>query len=259
MQHIQGISNNAGSARRDIFLAAGLGVFGIMLVIQGVNLVFSGESSPNWLVALFSLLVGLALLGWTFWFGTRYAGYLNEQRAQSRIADIPAGSLSDEFIYFRNLVLPENRSIGEIDGVLLGPHGALVIEVASISGEYICERDTWYKYLPAPTGKTEDKFRPAKPKTKRQIIDSPTWHVIRAAREVKAWLSVRELPQVPVQPVVVLTRGKIIDNRQSSCPIIEQADFESFLHDSLFSQLAATNLPEITSGEVEQIAQRLKG
>jgi hypothetical protein len=138
--------------------------------------------------------------------------------------------------------------VGEIDGVLLGPHGALVMELEHSQGEFASEGDTWYRYLNLKDTSESDKNR-------RRMDDSPTWAAIRAGREVKAWLSVRELPLIPVRPVVVLSRGKIRSVKRPSCPVVELWSIQSFIESNL---LQNPTQPVASGSAVEQIAQRLQ-
>ena len=166
-----------------------------------------------------------------------------------------SSKLDDAYIYFRNLILAGRALNGSIDGILLGPNGALVIKVANLTGTFICEGDNWYKFTGGVNRLTKeipDKFR-------RRLNDSPTWHAIRATREIKSWLSVRNLPQVSVQPLVVLSQGKIHSAKRPGCPVVELWHIESFLKDNFLPKYETLIGEQLTSIELEQIAERLKG
>ncbi len=196
-------------------------------------------------------ILGLCLLGGSGWFGLKAWIYWEERGNQENLSQILDHFLGKEFIYFRNLSLPGTRSVGTIDGVLLGPHGALVLQIEQERGEFACEGDTWYRYISKNTGADPDKYR-------RRLEDSPTWAAIRAAREVKAWLSVRELPLVPVRPVVVLTNGSIRSTKRPSCPLVELSSLKNFIESNLLQALPQLVAEPISGGTVEQIAQRLQ-
>jgi hypothetical protein len=227
---------------RDLGLAGGLGVVALLFIF----LAFS--------ISIWILVLGLPLLAGAFWFVNRAGVTLQKWRSQERLATLLHEVLGENYIYFLNLLLSENRSIGMIDGVLLGPYGALVLEVAPFSGQYICEGDTWYKYM----GEQGSDIKEQPILNRKRLKDSPTWKVIRAAREVKSWLSVRNLPQVPVQPVVVLDRGKLFSSKHPNCPIVEHADLENYLKEHLFHKGSSSEASIVSEGMLEQIAQRLK-
>jgi len=248
LQIIHGSSAKTRLSRRNLGLAVGLGLGGIILVLLPIFGVISTQ--VDWLI----IIGGVGLIAGAGWFGWQFWNYANYNRIQKQLDAHLANNLDNNFVYFRNLILPETKSVGEINGVLLGPHGALVIEVANLGGEFICERDTWYKF----TGGNKPNASDNLDKYRRRLTDSPTWHVIRAAREVKAWLSVRNLPQVPVQPVVVLAKGKVKSVKQPSCPIVELWYLETYLKSNLLSQATNSGTSPISKLAVEQIATRLK-
>ncbi len=209
------------------------------------------------------LVIGLALLGSGTWFGLSVGAYLQNRRVQDRLSEVLSRNLSDDFIYFRNLTLPGQRSVGEIDGVLLGPLGAVVMQVENYPGEYAIEGDTWYRYgrgkLDKPVAKPLSmvQLEPASNEPRRRLDDSPTWAAIRAAREVKAWLSVRGLPQVVVIPLVILGSGKLRSVKRPSAPVIEFGSIEEYIATTLLVQKPPEGEP-LAEIVVEQIAHRLQ-
>ncbi len=248
LQIIYGSSAKAGLSRRNLGIAFGLGFSGITLILLPVFGVITFQ--VDWLL----IIIGVGLIFGAGWFGGQFWNYTSHNRSQKQLDANLATNLDNSFVYFRNLTLPDTKSVGEINGVLLGPHGALVIELANLNGEFICERDTWYKFNGGNKPNASDNLD----KYRRRLTDSPTWHVIRAAREVKAWLSVRNLPQVPVQPVVVLAKGKVKSVKQPSCPIVELWYLETYLKSSLLTQANNTGTTPISKSSVEQIVTRLR-
>ena len=256
----QPISNRVKVYQRDLILALLQGGAGLLLLILLLLGLLSGAGPAFWI----ALVIGLGLVAGGLWFGMAVLNYWQKSHVQERIGEILTQNLGDEFIYFRNLTLPGQRSVGEIDGVLLGPPGAIVMQVEAGSGEYAVEGDTWYRYgrgksnKPTPKPLSQLQPGPALIEPRRRLDDSPTWAVIRAAREVKAWLSVRGLPQVIVQPIVVLGSGHIHNLKRPSAPVVELAGLGEYL----VNHFAAKPLP--IEGEplavvvVEQIAQRLQ-
>ncbi len=249
MRIIRGTNSKQAVFKRNIALSGGLGVAGLILFFLPLTGIIQSEFG-FWLL----VLPGLGLLILAGWFGWQVFKYQERSRSLDQIFTNLGYKLDDSYIFFRSLNLPENRSVGTIDGVLLGSHGALVIEVANIDGEYICEGDTWYRFI----GNKNPKALDNPEQYRRRLKDSPTWQVIHAAREVKAWLSVRNLPQVPVLPVVVLTKGVLLSSKHPSCQIIELDKFDEFMQTSLMSHTPVPGPQIISEVALEQIAERLK-
>ena len=234
--------------RRNLALTVGLGSGAVVCLLLPVSGLLPGQEGWSF---WFPAVLGLSLAGGAGWFGWQIWLYLDARSSQERLCLELGRFLNDDFIYFRNLTLPGTRSVGEIDGVLLGSHGALVLQVEQSQGDFSCEGDTWYRYRGSRTSADFGKNR-------RRVDDSPTWAAIRAGREVKAWLSVRELPLVPVRPVVVLSRGKIYSLKRPSCQVMELDAIKTFIQTSLLQEMPPLVIEPISGGTVEQIAQRLQ-
>jgi Nuclease-related domain len=210
------------------------------------------------IITLIVWLISVVLLGLAGWHGWQAWQKQQETLVEDRLETILTRFLGNDYIYFRNLVLPDTPSVGEIDGVLLGSHGAIVFQLENQEGEFICEGDTWFKYTGA--GKAPETVqKPLGVATlveiqRKQLEDSPSWQAIRATREVKAWLSVRDLPQILVQPVVVLSKGKLHSSKVPSCPIIRLEEIETYLR----AKFAPVNSEVVNLNEVEQITLRLQ-
>jgi hypothetical protein len=257
----QSVSTKHRTYRRDSSLALLLGVTGLILLFLLALGLFAGTSLGFWI----SLALAVGLLAGGAWFGRLAAGYRQNRQLQDKVSEILEANLGDDFIYLRNLILPGTRSVGEIDGVLLGPPGAVVIQMDSSRGDFAVEGDTWYRYVrgksnsPGPKPLSQFKAGPIPPtEPRRRLDDSPTWACIRAAREVKAWLSVRRLPQVVVHPMVILGKGRILQLKRPSAPAIEIGGLEEFINHNFLTHptpVESEILPEVT---VEQIATRLQ-
>jgi Nuclease-related domain len=227
--------------------------FGASLLLIVVPTVVFGVG----ILAAIGWVGGLVLLAVAIWYGWQAWQKQQENLVEERLEAMLGQFLGNDFIYFRNLVLPDIASIGEIDGVLLGPHGAVVLRVEHQPGEFICEGDTWYKYT-GTANQSEPVLKPLGVTTitevqRRRLEDSPSWQAIRATREVKAWLSVRDLPQILVQPVVVLSKGKLHSSKVPSCQIIQLNALESYLK----SRFVPVD-DHISLSTVEQITLRLQ-
>jgi hypothetical protein len=245
-------SNEQREFRLNLMLMLVLGGGGLVLLLLplgGISQSALGNTWGFWL----PLGLGLSLVAAGTWFGREVWIYQRSQISQERLCRLLKAFLGDDFIYFRNLTLPGTRSVGEINGVLLGSHGALVLQVEPGGGEFDCEGDTWYRY-PSNPGTGDSNLA----KKRRRMADSPSWAAIRAGREVKAWLSVRDLPAVPVRPVVVLVKGKMRSLKRPSCPVVELNSLQTFIQNSLLEKSPQLNTAQISGGAVEQIAQRLQ-
>jgi hypothetical protein len=222
----------------------------VLLLLPLSGLLPEGMVSSGWGFWI-PVVFGLGLVGGGGWFGRLVWIYLEGRTAQEALCEVLNQFLGQDYIYFRNLTLPGTRSVGAIDGVLLGPHGALVLQLEPAKGDFACEGDTWYRYYNTKNLDNPDKNR-------RRMDDSPTWAAIRAGREVKAWLSVRELPLVPVRPVVVVSRGNVRNLKRPSCPVVELWSIQTFIESNLLQGQPQTVNEPISGGTVEQIAQRLQ-
>ena len=148
--------------------------------------------------------------------------------------------------------------------MLLGPPGAVVIQVEPSGGEFAVEGDTWYRYgrgkpaSPEPKPMSQVKTSYSSQEPRRRLDDSPTWASIRAAREVKAWLSVRGLPQVVVQPLVILGNGHIRQLKRPSAPVIEFGALDDYIRQHLLTHQPVAEGESLAEVVVEQIANRLQ-
>lgn len=255
MQFIQPLNHENKTEkqfRRNLLLTVGLGAGGLIVLL--LPAVLGQTGFIFWVLSI----GGLICLGAACIIGRQVWLYLDEQRVQKMVIAKLAQSLDDDFKYLRNLT-PSSRTLAanEIGGVLIGPHGALVLQICNYRGIYACEGDTWYKYNRQEAAKAE--LEPDKFWAQRKLDDSPNWRVIRAAREVKAWLSVRELPSIPVQPVVVMARGRMRTAKRPSCPIVELWYLETYIKSTLSAAVPAeTENEPVSDNVVNQIVERLQ-
>ena len=256
----QATTTKSKNYQRDLALTIFQGIAGLLLLI----LLGMGSLSGSGIAFWIGLVIGIALLLSGSWFGRAVLLYWQNRRIQERVSQILAQSLNDDFIYFRNLTLPGQPSVGGIDGVLLGPPGALVLHVEAGQGNYAVEGDTWYHYVrgtahkPTPKPLSQLQPGPAIVEPRKRLDDSPTWAAIRAAREVKAWLSVRGLPQMLVQPIVVLGSARIHTLKRPSAPVIELNGLNQYLNDFVSIKPLPAESETLAEVVVEQIVQRLQ-
>lgn len=257
----QPVSTKHKTYQRDLLLTIlliGLGL--VLLLMLSIGLI-PLDSFVFWIV----MVIAAVLLVAGIVFGQAVVTYRQNVQLQERISDILEANLGNEFIYLRNLMLPGVKSVGEIDGVLLGPLGAVVVQVELSRGSFAIEGDTWYRYVrgrvaspgPKPLSQQSQAALPST-EPRRRLDDSPTWAVIRVAREVKAWLSVRRLPQVVVHPMVILGKGRIRQLKRPSAPAVEIANLEDFIKRNFLTHPTPSDGEILPEGTVEQIATRLQ-
>lgn len=127
-------------------------------------------------------IAGLSTLPFTFLvFTTSLKGAINARQGQ-RGEDLTTktlSSLSDDYCLIRNLQLDEKQ--GDIDFVLVGPFGALVLEQKAISVPIRCQGDKWsYQVSPTFWKVTKSYSRQLKRniKTVAKLIKAPCYGAI---------------------------------------------------------------------------------
>jgi hypothetical protein len=112
--------------------------------------------------------------------------------------------LDDSYVYLRRVRLPGR--LGEADGVLVGPHGVLVLKVAAAAGAFAVRQHTWH--LVGGDGQ------------ERVWDRSPTWELARPLRNVQRTLLEHGFGDVPVLGAVVLVLGSLVEADQPSAAVV---------------------------------------
>lgn len=108
-----------------------------------------------------------------------------------------ARQLDDRFILLRGYTPPYPWHMGgDIDAVLVGPHGVTVFEAKAWNGQYHCAGDAWWYW---------SRFRAAW----EPAQGNPTKQAQANAERVAKTLQARGMPDVRVQPVVAITSPKM--------------------------------------------------
>ncbi len=103
-----------------------------------------------------------------------------------------AQRLDNRYLLLRNYTPPPPfRTGGDIDGVLIGPHGVIVFEVKAWRGVFRCEGEEWL-FLP--------RDRSAWERGRKNPIEQARY----SADRVKGTLALAGLRDIPVQPVIVV-------------------------------------------------------
>lgn len=108
------------------------------------------------------------------------------------LASVLASRLDHRFVLLRNYTppLPHERG-GDIDGVLVGPHGVTVFEVKTWTGRYKIQDREWYCWQ-GSSMRWEPTFQ------------NPTSQVHANLGRIKDLLRLRGLGDIPVAPVIAI-------------------------------------------------------
>ncbi|MBI3971507.1 MAG: NERD domain-containing protein [Chloroflexi bacterium] len=106
-----------------------------------------------------------------------------------------AGRLGDEYVYLRHVAVPDHRA--EADGILLGPHGMLVVAIRRLEGDFSVRGHEWFAL---EAGGNE-----------RPHTGSPTWELMRPLRALQKVVREEGLGDVPVEGAVILTGGRLVN------------------------------------------------
>jgi hypothetical protein len=131
-------------------------------------------------------------------------GQLGEERA----LNVMYGSLDGKWWLFRNLELP-GRRLGDLDSVLVGPHGVWSFEVKAYSGEYRNVGEQWEK-------RYGTKWR--------SLRKSPTRQARRNAAELSQLLETNQIKQW-VTPVIIWANPEstvLLNNPSTSVWTLDQ-------------------------------------
>ena len=188
-----------------------IGLFLILcgLVVVALGFVAAQAPGAGSLVSGFPAFVG---------FGSVVIGFLISARARSDAESAAAegplltqltARLSDDYLYLRRVSLPGQNS--EADGVLLGPHGALVFGLFGVPGTYTVRGDDWF-------GPEE-----------RQLRHSPTWRLTRPLRRLQKLAREEGLVDVPVNGAVVLSAGELAAAELPSVAVVPVSKIASYV------------------------------
>ncbi len=157
------------------------------------------------------------------------------QRGEERALNVMFGVLDGRWWLFRNVELP-GRRLGDLDSVLVGPHGVWSVEVKAYSGEYRNIGDQWEKRLGTRW---------------HSIRKNPTRQARRNAAELSQLLATHQIKQW-VSPVIVWANPEstvLLDNPSTSVWTLDQ------LSDGLKD---LSSKPPIPAAQVEKIVEILK-
>jgi hypothetical protein len=120
--------------------------------------------------------------------------YAQGRGGEELLVRVLARHLDDGYTLLRNYTPPDGRR-GDIDAVLLGPHGVTTFEVKAWRGCYRVSGDAWF-LRESP----RDGWRPSDKNPSLQALDN--------AKRLRAVLARQDLGAVPVRPVVAIASNR---------------------------------------------------
>ena len=205
------IVGSAGFYRERARRRGSVGLFLILsgLVVVAIGFVAAQAPGATALASGFPTFIG---------FGGTVIGVLLAARArrdaEAAAAEVPllaqlSARLSDDYLYLRRVTLPGQNA--EADGVLLGPHGALVLGLHAEPGTYTVRGDDWF-------GASDQQLR-----------HSPTWRLTRPLRRLQKLVREEGMPDVPVNGAVVLSAGELAAAEQPSVAVVPVGKIASYV------------------------------
>lgn len=191
-------------ARRRVWRGGLFVVAGAVLLIAGVISTQSQEGSPAGWAGSASTFLGLGglLVG-----ALQIVRSGREQQASAGEAPVIAqlsARFGDEYVYLRRVAVPGH--LAEADGVLLGPHGALVLAIRAVSGQFIVRGDDWFMVDAAGEERPWNR--------------SPTWELARPLRVLQRAAEEEGLGKVRVQGAVILVQARLVNAERPSMAVV---------------------------------------
>lgn len=187
---------------------------GIFLIVGGLVVVVLGFIAAQTPGATSFASAFPAFLG----FGAVLIGFLTSARArrdaEAAAAEGPlltqlSARLSDDYLYLRRVSLPGQNS--EADGVLLGPHGALVFGLYGAPGTFTVKGDDWF-------GADDSQLR-----------YSPSWRLTRPLRRLQKLAREEGLVDVPVNGAVILSTGDLAAAERPTVAVVPVSKIASYV------------------------------
>ena len=206
-------------ARRRAALAVAIGAATVVLATAGLTRLDPAAPAP--LPAPAAAAIGGALL--TALLAAAGASRATRRAVRYRVgaagedalARVLGNGLGDEYTLYRNL---RPGVGGDLDAVLLGPAGLVLLEIKAYRGAFVLFGDRWYRA--APDGGDLTPWR-----------GSPTLQARRNADRLARWLARRELAATPLYPLVVLTSGHVREVRtRPRVPVVPLQQLVPYLH-----------------------------
>jgi hypothetical protein len=214
---------------KPLFISIAILILFILFLFTGF---FSLAKLPSFLMFLepvkkFFPYIAISLMVFLLFFmigGEDYVDYLFEQRdrllmgdeGEERVANFLKRHLDDSFIYIKNYYLP-NIEAGDIDGLLVGPKGIILLEVKNYRGLFrVSGRDLYKK----------EKIR----KRYRLYYRNPIPQILEKERFLIELFKQNNI-FIKITPIVVLVDGKIEEVQGlKGCWILEYYKLADFIY-----------------------------
>lgn len=201
----------AARLRAAVAFVAGVGT--TVLAAGGGLGPVAGAAPPFGAIAAAALLVAPWLAFVVAWRAAgRAARFRAGAQGEDALEQVLSRRLGDEWTLYRNLRLP--GAGGDLDAVLLGPPGLVLLENKAYRGEFVLFGDRWYR----TAGRDGLDLRAWR--------GSPSAQAVRAGERLGDWLAVHDpdLARVPLHPLVVLSSGRVREERIASpVPVVSLA------------------------------------
>lgn len=175
------------------------GLFG--LVLAGLGCAGSQFPIHSPQIALFVAALGFGGIAVVGQAARSYLNYWQGHRGE-QAAKLALQPLPDDYTLIANWT--DGSPQGDVDLLVVGPHGVLVVEVKNWLGELVCEDDKWYRVM-------ENGYK--KP------TKSPTKQALSNARWVEGTLRSAKVA-CQVKPLVVFNGGAEIKGDSRRVPIV---------------------------------------
>lgn len=158
------------------------------------------------------------------------------KEGEKKVLEMLCKSLDDNYVYIPNYTIPNTR-IGDIDGLLIGPKGIIIIEIKNWEGVFKISGPDVYRKLRGTTFQFYKK--------------NPFTQTARQQRYLTKFLKEKGI-DVRITPVIVLVCGKI-SSRSGKREIFIMEDYKLINH--IFK---LTQIPKYSSETREKILEALK-
>ena len=205
----------ARQARRRVALAVCAGVAALLLAAASLALpAFPARSTTATPLIVTLLAVPLAAVAASR--ATRRAArYRAGASGEESLESVLRQGLGDDYTLYRNLQLGVG---GDLDAILLGPPGLVLLEAKAYRGAFVLFGDRWYR---AEGGDPDQLTR---------WRTSPTLQARRNADRLARWLARQGLGETPVYSLVVLTSGYVREVRtRPGVPVVGLAQLVPYL------------------------------
>lgn len=187
----------ARRTRQLLTLAFVIAAVGLFIAVAGLALVVVpvvGPASPSY--GLFTAVrVGILLLGIIIFLvavglSARALTLRKDNDLAMVVGRFLGNYLDDRYHFIRNV---NQRGLGYVDAILVGPPGALVFRILDERGVYTNEGANWLKQEGRPNAWVKAKI-------------DPTRECVQDIKKLREYLAERKLDAVPVYGVIVFVR-----------------------------------------------------